>query len=116
MVIRFVAVLVHETSSQLSLPLFTFSQLAFYLLRGGFLVLGKSSGNFNFAILRCAATALVPMPNSAVSFSVGGATLQPSSWKYCDILATTEAHQQSQASPIQGKKMFVAKKRKEKKK
>ena len=57
-----------------------------YRLLGGSLALGKSSGNFNSAILLCAACALLPILSSVCSFSVGVRTLHPSSRKYCDIL------------------------------
>ena len=59
---------------------------AVYRLLGGNLVFGKSRGSLSFAILRWAAMAFVGSFSSAISFSVGFATRQPSSMKYCDIL------------------------------
>lgn len=59
---------------------------------GGNRVLGKSRGSRNLAIRLCAAMARFLRPNSDDSFSVGGATLQPSSWKYCDILNRSVSH------------------------
>lgn len=67
-----------STISNLDLP-------HFLLLATGFLFFGNSSGSFSFAIL-CTAASAFEIFIFARSVSLGGATLQPISWKYLDVL------------------------------